>query len=211
MTHQRRHASEGGRGHRGRRTEFRTPRKVFLVVCEGQQTEPIYFRKLCKELGVTATVEIVGTGRNTRSLVEEAARIRDRQPSPGYDEVWCVFDRDSFRPEEFNAALQLAERLGFKSAYSNEAFELWYLLHFDYHTSAMSRSLYADKLTRKLGFKYEKNSEKVYEAISQYRSVAISNARRLRASYRPHRPEIDNPSTAVDLLVSELESRAVGR
>lgn len=42
-----------------------------LIVCEGENTEPSYFKKFRL---VTATVETVGEGRNTVSLVNRAKR-----------------------------------------------------------------------------------------------------------------------------------------
>ena len=97
-----------------------------LIVCEGERTEPRYL----EAFPVTSlTVEVHGTGRNTLSLVEEAARLHRKKR---FDKVWCVFDRDSFPKEAFNAALQKARTLGFEVAWSNECFEVWYLLHFAY-------------------------------------------------------------------------------
>ncbi len=54
--------------------------------------------------------------------------------------LWCVFDKDSFSDDNFNQAKKLAENNNIRPAYSNEAFELWYLLHFGYHQAATSRN-----------------------------------------------------------------------
>jgi hypothetical protein len=82
-------------------------------------------------------IDIHGIGDNTIRIVEEAIRLKEKD---NYDQVWCVFDRDSFPPNRFNAAFILAGENSIKIAYSNEAFELWYLLHFNYYDSAMSRN-----------------------------------------------------------------------
>jgi hypothetical protein len=47
--------------------------------------------------------------------------INKKEP---YHEVWCVFDKDSFLPQDFNGAIQLAKSNRIRVAYSNEAFEL---------------------------------------------------------------------------------------
>ena len=119
-------AYSGGR--RGRRPPNRRPRSRFLIVCEGERTEPNYFRGFRLSAKVA---DIRGLGANTVSLVRETIVLRD---AGDYDSVWCVFDRDSFPLQNFNRALQLAEQNGINVAYSNEAFEIWYLLHFHYTT-----------------------------------------------------------------------------
>jgi hypothetical protein len=116
-----------------------------------------------------------------------------------------VFDRDSFPAEQFNRALELARQRGIRVAYSNEAFELWYLLHYHYHDVATSRSDYGRMLSERLGIPYRKNSREMYELLLNRQPEAIRNAQRLLSFYGPeHNPERDNPSTAVHLLVQEL-------
>jgi len=135
------------------------------------------------------------------TMVRRAISLRDEDD---YDQVWCVFDRDSFRVESFNAALALADREGIQVAYSNEAFELWYLLHFHYFNTGMSRADYGGKLNALLGFKYEKNSDAIFDALWSRQAAAIQHAEKLLASYPVARPASDNPSTTVHHLVREL-------
>ena len=167
----------------------------FLIVCEGEKTEPNYFRKFRVPREV---IEIHGTGYNTVSLIQEAIRLRDKVAgtNAAYDQVWCVFDHDSFPPDNINEAFKLAEEKTIQVAFSNEAFEIWYLLHFAYHESALSRSQYKEKLTASLGCPYVKNSETIYETLFNKQADAIRNAKKL--------PERANPSTTVYKLVEEL-------
>ncbi len=89
-----------------RRKNFKPIRKNFLIVCEGEKTEPLYFRSFRVPKKV---FDVIGLGANAESLVEKAIEIRDRETT-SYDEVWCVFDRDSFPAQNFNNALALARR-----------------------------------------------------------------------------------------------------
>jgi hypothetical protein len=178
----------------------RRPRKTLLIVCEGTKTEPNYFRAF-----KLPSVEVVGTGKNTLRVVEDAIRLSE---GAGYEQVWCVFDRDSFPAQQFNAAIERAKHAGLHVAYSNEAFELWYLLHFDFHTSGLSRDLYAEKLGERLGRPYRKNDQTLFEALRPRQEKAIAHAGKLLAGYSPHNPEKNNPCTTVHLLVEEL--RALG-
>lgn len=181
-----------------RKVGGRSPRKTLLIVCEGERTEPLYFQAFRLPM-----VEVRGVGKNTLRVVEEAMRLR-----VDHDQVWCVFDRDSFPAQHFNQAITKAEQEGFRVAYSNEAFEIWYLLHFDFHTSGLSRKLYAEKLGERLGHAYKKNDPTLFEALLPRQAQALANARRLLATYPQHNPEKDNPCTTVHLLVEELLSLA---
>lgn len=181
-----------------RRVNTRETYERFLIVCEGVKTEPSYFKSFRVPRDV---IDIHGIGDNTVRIVEKAIELKSKDD---YDQVWCVFDRDSFPPEQFNAAFILADQNSIKIAYSNEAFELWYLLHFNYYDSGMSRRQYGDKLTELLGYKYEKNSGSIYDEILDKQFVAIRNAERLLSTYNPQNPERNNPSTTVHLLVIEL-------
>ena len=144
---------------------------------------------------------------NTVGIVRDAI---NRMQHADYDQVWCVFDRDSFPVENFNNALSLASERDIRVAYSNEAFELWYLLHFDFHDTAVSRQTYKTRLSQKFGFEYAKNSPDIYELLEDKQQIAIRNATRLLDGYgEQHRPAYDNPCTTVHLLVQELNKVAV--
>jgi hypothetical protein len=188
----------------------------FLIVCEGEKTEPNYFEGFRVPQLV---VDTVGTGRNTLSLVEEAIRLKGekeiealRRGRTPYDQVWCVFDRDSFDADDFNNAIHKAEAAGFQVAYTNEAFELWYLLHFDDHRAALHRSQYYEILTDRLGWGYQKNSRRMYAELLNRQPEAIRRAESLRAGYRTnHNPQQDNPCTTVHLLVRALRENSSPR
>ena len=181
---------------RTNRTHPRDIRPRFLIVCEGK-TEQLYFEAF------RVPGDVIELGYNTNSLVQETIELRDEDG--GYDQVWCVFDKDDFPLQNFNRAITLAQQHGIQVAYSNEAFELWYLLHFDYIDTAMSRHSYQQRLTNRLGFPYRKNDPKMYETLQDKQAVAIRNAENLLQSYGDrHNPANDNPCTTVHWLVKEL-------
>ena len=183
----------------------RLPKKQkFLIVCEGEKTEPNYFLKFPIPKNV---VDVRGIGANTESLVRMAIEIRDYArefENVYYDQVWCVFDRDSFSARSFNAAFEVARQNDVEVAYSNEAFELWYVLHFQYLDTGITRKDYIKILTNLLGHKYTKKSEVIYEEIAHLQDQAIRNAKTLYAQYEPKQPERDKPSTTVHHLVEKL-------
>jgi hypothetical protein len=184
-----------------RRQDYFEPRQRFLIVCEGKRTEPNYFLKF--PIPSNSVVDVDGAGANTDGLVKKALELQGKKK---YDQVWVVFDRDSFTPEHFNNAIHLADNNGIRVAYSNEAFELWYYLHFHYLESGITRDDYCHRLSQPdcLGHKYRKESESIYDEIRNKQPIAIRNAVRLLEQYNPKNPVSDKPSTTVHLLVEQL-------
>ncbi|NHZ72448.1 MAG: hypothetical protein GWP17_05130 [Aquificales bacterium] len=91
---------------------------------------------------------------------------------------------------------------------------MWYLLHFDYHDTAVSRHDYCAKLSvsNRLNFKYEKNNPDMYDILLNRQPDAIRNAKKLFSTYGWRlNPEKCNPITQVHVLVRELNKAAQGR
>ena len=203
-----------------RKKSIRNMRQYYLIVCEGAETEPNYFEGLKDDLpkGVLTyyKIDIEGRGRNTQSLVNKALRLKEayeKRYTRSIDRLWVVFDRDSFTAEDFNAAIQRCQNSGIGCAWSNEAFELWYLLHFQYYENAMARKDFKGVLESHLkpvlgnDFRYEKNNDQMYQVLKEYGSVedAIRNAKRLTERYEDRQDYANhNPCTMVWALVEEL-------
>jgi len=189
------------RGYSSRKIDTRELRQNFLIVCEGEKTEPKYFEAFPVPKDV---VDIRGLGQNPSKLVNSTKKIIEQKEEGYYDQVWCVFDRDDWTAEDFNNAIPNSKIQEIKVAYSNEAFELWYVLHFEFLNSGIPRSDYIKKLDGLLGYKYKKNSEDIYDELIDKQSIAIKNAKNLLKQYDSQTPVKNNPSTTVHLLVQEL-------
>lgn len=177
------------------------PLELILIVCEGSKTEPNYFKGFRVSF---ARVIIEGAARVTVSLVEHAMKLR-RAADPPFEQVWCVFDKDDC--DDFDQAVQYANDNDIHVAYSNQAFELWYVLHFDYLQSSLHRNDYENILSQRLNRPYRKNSRDMYEVLMDKQSVAIRNAERLNKLHvDTARPSDANPSTTVHELVVKLNS-----
>jgi len=205
-----------------RKQDIRAKRMYYLIVCEGEATEPNYFEGLKQDLpkGVLTAyqIDIEGTGRNTQSLVDEALRLKiayEKDNTRSVDKLWVVFDRDSFAVNDFNNAINRCAQqnpvLG--CAWSNEAFELWYLLHFHYYNNAISRKDYQDLIEQNLqpflgpDYRYQKNSVEMYALLKEYGSIedAIRNAKNLESNFAGRLDYANhNPCTMVYKLVYEL-------
>lgn len=186
-----------------------------LIVCEGKNTEPSYFRKFRLS---SADIFPVGEGYNTTSLV---SRTQDLESKKSYDQVWCVFDKDDFSTDLFNSAVQNAEALGYGVAYSNQAFEYWLILHFnDHQGGGMDRKDYDDKLNEILApfnVKYDGKSnklitEEIFELLDGVddftnkprKMLAIDRAKNIYNRLDNASPASEESSTTVFKLVEEL-------
>ena len=187
----------------------------FLIVCEGTKTEPNYFEKFKGKFGnVIVEIDCEGKGYNTLKVVEEAIQIRDKNPNK-YDRVWAVFDKDSFPNKDFNSAIQKAKMNNIGCAWSNEAFELWYLLHFQYRNTGMQRDEYQkaiekevnkNRKSKKTLFEYKKNAPDMYDILLKYgdQTQAIKHAEKLSKEYGNQNFANHNPRTQVYELVKQL-------
>jgi hypothetical protein len=193
------------KGNYSRRVNTRCLRDRILILCEGEKTEPNYFRKFPLNIELVE-IHVEGTGANTLSLVEEAISRGQNAANDGrpYNQVWCVFDRDSFPPGNFNRAFKMADENRIRIAYSNQCFELWYLLHYHFNDAAIERQKYARRLAKYIGRKYFKNDENMYDLLKERQHDAIQNAKKLLSRYHPCNPEKDDPSTTVHILVETL-------
>ena len=191
-----------------------------LIVTEGEKTEPNYFRKFQVDHNslFIYEVECKGLGKNTLNVVDEAIRL-SKSRTTSYDSVWAVFDRDSFSANNFNSAIKKAEDNGINAAWSNEAFELWFLYHFQNRKTAMSRYDYEKAISdavnnskmwkSKKAYKYAKCSEENYSIMPQYgnQEQAIKYAEKQHSLCTDTRYADHNPCTTVYKLVKQLLNR----
>lgn len=132
----------------------KSPKKI-LIISEGVKTEPTYFSHFRLP---NVKLERVGTGKSTTRLIKDADSLLEKSyRDKKFDEIWLVFDKDD--NEDFEDAIKLAISKGYKVAYSNQAVEYWFILHFyDHHGEQLSRELYADMINyhiNPLGAKYD--------------------------------------------------------
>ena len=206
-----------------RKHEFKSPKaNSFLIVTEGEKTEPLYFsgiqqrieEKIGGKIDVVEVpfIDIRGEGCATGSLIQTTERII-KNAKVMYQNIWVVFDKDDF--EDFDQAIEEGTQKGYKIAWSNQSFEYWLYLHFYYSDSALHRNDWQKKLNEifkqyQLGDGYyRKNYENIYDLVDSFGGVknAISNAKRRMASFRDgiDTPSQYDPGTMVYRLVQDLK------
>lgn len=192
--------------YRKRRIKKR-PYKRFVIVCEGEKTEPIYFNNYrVRNSGLKIeTPDCEGT--DPKSLVDfanECINEFDLDFNFG-DEIWVVFDCDSNTDEQIERAKKIA-RKNIKFCFSNPCFEFWYLIHFIDYTFPLDRSVACSKLKNHIKC-YEKNID-VFDDLLHYRDDAIKRAENLNKFHTDASKELfsteSNPSTQVFKLVNKI-------
>lgn len=205
-----------------------------IIACEDSVSSPTYFGlivdKLIKQRLITQDSFVIANHNhsNPSGVLEDLKKhICDNGKTyKDFEHKWIVIDRDATRVnggghgrDDFNKALQNAKRLKVEVAYSNDSFELWYLLHFTYRSTAILRDDTLNEVIKKLkaknphkftklnkdNVKQENFTKLIFDELLELQVTAIENAKRLLTSYgAEHNPESDNPSIKVHLLVGVL-------
>lgn len=188
--------------------------KSILIVCEGQ-TEKLYFESF-PVLGLKVEALDLG-GQSKTKLVETTEKIIENSEFD-YDEIWCVFDMDYKNGEnefaDFDNAINKAKQLGYKVAYSNDSFELWFYLHYNKIEAQHLRTFYYEQLSEKWDINYERDGKKYAFCLKTYNLLltdsnssqekAIKNAEELYEQQKHLAYHLQNPVTTVFQLVNVL-------
>jgi hypothetical protein len=94
-----------------------------------------------------------------KTIEEKNIRIQNGEFDEEIDEAWVVLDRDAnplnkLDKAHFNQALELAKANHIFAAYSNDAFELWFLLHYQDLWTAVHRDQLCKMLSTHRNGKY---------------------------------------------------------
>lgn len=183
---------------------IRSPGKVIVIVCEGQETEPNYFGALRQKFRLsTLNVKVVADQGAPISVVNCAIDEKKKIDEPT-DEVWCIFDTEN--PNEnpsLRVAIDKARKARINLAISNPAFEYWYFIHFE-----QSNRPFANGQAMKRALKthipdYDENAN-VFSILDERTQMAMDNAEVLRKRSSESWDIFPNPSTGVDKLVTEI-------
>jgi len=165
--------------------ETKETNKTILIVGEGQ-TEKLYFESFPV---LTLTVKAIDLkGQSKLKLIESTTSIveNNKKENIFYDEVWCVFDMDikqgSKEFSDFDNAITKSKFLGYHIAYSNDSFELWFYLHFNYTEQKHHRTFYYNFLGKHWNLNYEKEGKtykfckKIYSKLENDENASQKDA-----------------------------------
>lgn len=192
----------------------RKRKPIVYIICEGKETETLYFKHFRSRNCLVDIIPIPSKHKAAEHLVKHAKSLisqADYYPKDG-DQLWCVFDCDDNKDSELQAAISYAEKQGYKIAYSNPAFEYWYLLHFEKRNGYLKDSATVIDILKNKGYleNYGKSVD-VFEELQEHQPEAIQYAKeRVERLTRDQVAVIcrdSNPVTTVYELVEFLNSR----
>lgn len=151
-------------------------RDKFYILTNGEQTERNYFELLRSKHSIY-DVKVEFNNSDPLGLVGYAIRnFKDA------NQAWCVFDIDSsYKDNRLVPALKKAEENGIKIAYSNVAFEVWLISHFERCEKELQVKDYPAILNKRLKEKcvaYSKNDKELLKKcfVPHYKN-AVQNAK----------------------------------
>ncbi len=188
----------------------------YLIVCEGEKTEPNYFKGLKKKINdkygrkvdvLIPEIDIKGTGKNTTDLVNYTDKYVN-YANKRYGEVWVVFDKDDYTDEQFDSAIA---NCNYKVAWSNPNFELWLLSHLKKVNRYISKDNVMDELNKEfqknsLG-EYTKNDVNIFDKVTSEGKLhtAIRNCEYMEEINKDGQASKRNPMTKVYKVVEGLK------
>jgi hypothetical protein len=198
-------------------------RKNIYIVCEGTNTERIYFEEIGQQDDVYEKYHIKvypskkhqenASKKEGESIKTDAVNLVKlaKEEINNYDEVWAVFDKDGYTKHE--KAFSDAKRHCVNLAFSSIAFEHWILLHYEQNRTAFPKSQNVIDYLEQAGYftGYSKKAEiSIYPRLQNLTKTAIENAAWLRMEMAQNLAACDNkiyelnPYTTVDELVMKL-------
>lgn len=191
------------------RRETKRNLRRYLIVSEDAKSSLDYFKSFRVDENKVKIVPFGGAG-NTRFVVERGIEMQEeatRNKEP-YVHVYCVFDRDNHEAEYYSAAFDMARGHNDLTAiWANECYELWLMLHFRFHNTAIGRNDIYKFLKTALGCNYEKGKTKVYDLTNDKIEAAIRHSKKLleyAEDQNLNSPWQVNPSTNIHELVEKL-------
>jgi hypothetical protein len=165
----------------------------YLIVCEDEKSSCFYLQSFPHDPKI---VQIVteGSAGNTISVVDKGIELKTRaqKDKVPYVQTYCVIDRDEHPVDRYRKAFEEARKHNdLRVIWANEAFELWYLLHFAYNDAAIDRHDLNRKLSKHLGESYDKADDQVFEKLAARKDAAHHNACRLEKVNSGEKSEAD--------------------
>jgi hypothetical protein len=198
-----------------RRRPFIAERQRFILICEGEKTEIVYFNALKAQYrGAHISIEYIAPAGapitikdKVKSRMDELRKEQRKNPSAKADTVWAVFDRDEHL--KVTEAIARCESAGAEVAYSNPCFEVWLILHHeDYHAADNHHQV--QKRYQKLDTTYDPNGSKTPDCV--FLMQHVEKAEQLGENQCKCREEEDapfgRPSTTVYKLTRAIREAA---
>lgn len=201
------------------------PPKAILIVTEGQNTEPLYFKSLAAHWSLHPHVTKIEPGGEgiPANLVTKALAVQKKRAADDkagrlafnqlgrFDETWIVFDTEhAARQNQLMDGIEMAKKHGILIAHSTPCFEFWLTLHYQLlarpmETCKQACTLFEEAAGLKKGsYSKEKGAgADLIEKLIGKVSTAVRNAD-LLTQQQAGEPFPANPSVTVQNLVRSM-------
>ena len=195
-------------------THRRKRNPVVYLICEGTETEIRYFKRFRSRGCHIDIIPIPSQYKAADRLIQKVRATMGTNPyyPDEGDVIWCVFDRDENSDAALQKAKQVAMKEGYRLAYSNPSFELWFLLHFVNQSAEITDCKGVIRVLKQPGRleRYEKNHD-VYDQLEPLQKDAIERAKQRIQTLEIEHTEVisrkSNPVKTVADLVEYLNSK----
>jgi len=194
------------------------PRKInntqsILIALEDKKSSRFYFEELVKDKKINV-ICVPHNGSSPHSVIEGIEKYLKNNLEHKPKKSWIVIDRDSFPLNDFNGTIEQARQKNICVAYSNEAYELWLLLHLKdvttHSTRAKINKELNDEFKNNYNIEYSKAKRDVYTILKSKQNQAIQRAQKLLKKWEKDEgkliPHKHNPSTTIHYLVQCLNN-----
>jgi len=188
------------------------PRRLFVVLCEGANTEPGYINELAQHQKLAPLIlEIESAAGVPLTMAKKAVakvkklprnKARNLSSFERHDEVWVVFDKDEH--PKIKEALDLCYSNKIGVAFSNPCFEVWLILHFQDYDKSDGREA-AQKHCEKICAGYSRKGKKPeFTALLAQVEKAEKRAVQQQQRRKDEGDALGAPSTTVFQLVQAM-------
>ncbi|CQJ41976.1 RloB family protein [Yersinia enterocolitica] len=202
--------------------KIKNERKRTLIVCEGTQTEPQYFKDMVRDLKISNMDVVIRPGKHSNPTAVVNTAIEIYEGDRTFEVIYCLIDTD-----EFGANISAAERLikthqfskrkkdslgsripEVKIIRSNPCIEVWFILHYEKlrHCFKKNNKTAAlnckDYLRGKYILEYNENYKGLYSLIKSLGKKALVNEKELHDWIKQEK--LDNPWSQVGIIYSDL-------
>ena len=108
-----------------RKTNYRDPKKVVILVCQGAETEPIYFNNFRKKDCHIAINIHREAGKDPITITKTAKYLKnDQYEGAIIERIFCIYDVDNTPEKVLKKSHKISTDNGLTTCISNPCFEI---------------------------------------------------------------------------------------
>lgn len=159
----------------------------FIIICEGQNREPDYFRFF---VGISSRVKIVPLeseqGSAPMKLISAAlAKEGELDTNAEVDKVWFIIDTDRWREQLHEIREECDKRQHWRVAQSNPCFEVWLYFHAKAELPSLQNNAHCKNWKQHLPNVIQGGFNSDYHPVAIETAIANSRAQYVPNSYQP--------------------------